>query len=447
MIDMKSFFNIIDKLLINRYFIWIFTTLFITTLLLSFLLKINLSNILGTFAYNQYLLDKDIQTKAGGVVNDLATHWMYIISLKKDLNNLFILSLGEDTNLINYPLHHLIFSQFSFINSLNVYLITVLVISLSLPLILYFSLKKRFENLDRSIILTLSSLILIFPVFQYSAIWGNNHNTALIFFSFGIFYLNSFIKTNFKENFKLIISIIFFALACYTKQFYVFFFVYLLFFLINKISLKIFIYNSLFIIFCAIPGVYFLILNPLLFFGVKQNITNFNSAILVSASMIFFYLVPFVIQTIINNDNNPKFNLYHLFNRKIFFISFIVTFLCSINFIYNGNVGGGIILKISYSLFNNPYLVIPIAFLGIYFILYFSQNTISNYILVILLLVTFSTGFYIFQKYFEPMFYIIFLNYFDKYKISKSIKKSNYIIFFYFCIYYFASNYIYFLGL
>ena len=65
MIDMKSFFNIIDKILINRYFIWIFTTLFITTLLLSFLLKINLSNILGTFAYNQYLLDQDIQTKAG----------------------------------------------------------------------------------------------------------------------------------------------------------------------------------------------------------------------------------------------------------------------------------------------------------------------------------------------------------------------------------------------
>ena len=42
--------------------------------------------------------------------------------------------------------------------------------------------------------LSLSSILLIFPAFQYSAIWGNNHNTALIFFTLGIFYLNSFIK-------------------------------------------------------------------------------------------------------------------------------------------------------------------------------------------------------------------------------------------------------------
>ena len=52
--------------MINRYFVWISTTLFISTLLISFLLKINLSNILGTFTYNPYLLDQDIQTKAGG---------------------------------------------------------------------------------------------------------------------------------------------------------------------------------------------------------------------------------------------------------------------------------------------------------------------------------------------------------------------------------------------
>ena len=117
--------------------------------------------------------------------------------LKKDINNLLILTLGEDVNLINFPLHHLIFSQLSFINSLNTYLLSVLVISFFLPLILYFLLRDRFENLNKSTVIILSSLIFILPVFQYSAIWGNNHNTALIFFSLGIFYFNSFIKTNF----------------------------------------------------------------------------------------------------------------------------------------------------------------------------------------------------------------------------------------------------------
>ena len=431
----------------NRYFVWVFTSLFILTLLISFLLKINLSNILGTFAYNPYLLDQGIQAKSGGVVSDLITHWNYIILLKKDLSNLLVLTLGEDVNLINFPLHHLIFSQLNFIDTLNVYLISILIISFFLPLILYFSLKMRFRNMDKSTILILSSLIFILPVFQYSAIWGNNHNIALIFFSFGVFYLNSFINTNFRKNSKLILSVIFFSLACYTKQFYVFFFIFLLIYLVNKISLKKFIFISIFTILCAIPGVYYVILNPLLLFGLSQSTTNLNSAVLVSASMILFYLIPFVIQIIINNYNYHKFNLLYLFNKKIFFISIITSFLCSLNFIYNGNIGGGVILKLSYFLLNNPYLVIPFSFFGIYFLLYFSQNSISSYALVILMLVTFSSGFFIFQKYFEPMFYIVFLNYFDKYKISQSIKKSNYIIFFYFIVYYIFSNYIYFLGL
>ena len=431
----------------NRYFVLIFTTLFVVTLLISFFLKINLSNILGTFSYNSYLLDYDIQTKTGGVVSDLVTHWNYIVFLKKDLNNLFILTMGEDVNLINFPLHHLIFSQLNFINSINTYLVSVLIISFLLPLILYHVLKKHFENFDKSIILVLSSLIFILPVFQYSAIWGNNHNTALIFFSLGILYFNSFIKKNFRENTKLIFSIIFFTLACYTKQFYVFFFIFLLIHLINKISLKKFIFILLFIILCAIPGVYFVILNPILLFGLKQNTTNFNSSILVSASMILFFLIPFIIQTIINKYDHHKFKLSYLFDKKIFIISIIVTLLCSLSFMYNGNIGGGIILKLSYFLFKNPYLVIPASFFGIYFLLYFSQNTLSNYVLVVLLLTTFSSGFFIFQKYFEPMFYIIFLNFFDKHKIVQSIEKNNYIIFFYFIFYYIGSNYIYFLGL
>jgi len=444
---MKSFFIIIDKLSINKYFIWVFTTLLIFTLIISFLLKINLSNIFGVFSYNEYLLDKGIETKEGGVVNDLRTHWEYIILLKKDLSNLLNLTLGDDTNLINYPLHNLIFSQFDFINSLNSYLISVFTISFFLPIIIYFSLKERFQIINKPNIALISSVVLVLPVFQYSAIWGNNHNTALIFFTLGIFYFNSFIKSNFTNNIRLIISIIFFSLACYSKQYYVFFFIFLLIFLFNSFTFKRFILFSLFIFSISIPGIYFLILNPLLFYGIKQNTTNFNSSILISASIMMFYLIPFIIQNLINNYENKKFKLIDFFDKKLCLLSFAITILCSLNFYYDGEIGGGIFLKISYFLFDNHYLVFPTAFLGIYFLLYFSQNSISNYALVVLLLFTFNTGYFIFQKYFEPMFYIIFLNFFDKNKIMQSIRKNNYVIIFYFCLYYLISNYIYFSGL
>ena len=336
--------------MLNKYFFWIFITLSIISLLISFSLKINLSNVLGIYSNNEYLLNYGIEAKDGGVVNDLRTHWEYIIALKKDLNNLFIYTLGDDTNLINYPLHNLIFSQLDFIKSINNYLITILAISLILPLIFYLSLKTRFKNLDKSVIIILSSIILIFPAFQYSAIWGNNHNTALIFFTLGIFYFNAFIKENFTNNKKLIISIIFFSLTCYTKQYYSFFFIFLLIYLVNKIALKKFIFVLLFCILCAIPGIYYLILNPLLFFGMRQNITNFNSAILISGLIIFFYLIPFIIQKIFNFKNYKKFKFIDLFDKKIFLLSLILTLLCSLNFDYSGNVGGGILLKISYFL-------------------------------------------------------------------------------------------------
>ncbi len=341
----------------------------------------------------------------------------------------------------------MIFSQLGFINSINTYLIAVLITSFFLPYTFYLSLKDHFENIDKSIIIILCSLIFILPTFQYSAIWGNNNNTTLIFFSLGIFYFNAFVKDNFINHRKLIISLIFFSLACYTKQYYSFFFVFLLVYLINKINLKKYIFILLFCILCAIPGIYFLALNPLLFFGIKQNITNFNSAILINASIMLVYLIPFIIQNILNYHDYNKFKLYNFFDRKILFVSLITTIICALNFDYEGTVGGGIILKFSYILVGNQYLVFPAAFFGIYFLLYFCQNTISNYLLVILLLITFNTGYFIFQKYFEPMFYIIFLIFFDKYKISQSIKRNNFVIVFYFCSYYLLTNYIYFFGL
>ena len=334
-----------------------------------------------------------------------------------------------------------------FYQSLQHHISLKLLFFLTLPIILYFSLRKRFQIINKSNIALICSLVLVLPVFQYSAIWGNNHNTALIFFTIGIFYLNSFIKSNFNINSKLVISIIFFSLACYSKQFYVFFFIFLLIFLFNNLSFKRYILFSIFIFSMSIPGIYFLILNPLLFYGIRQNTTNFNSSILISASIMMFYLIPFIIQNLINSFEDKKFRLISFFDKKLFLISLATIILCSLNFYYDGKIGGGAFLKLSYFLFDNHYLVFPAAFLGVYFLLYFSQNSISNYALVVLLLFTFNTGYFIFQKYFEPMFYIIFLNFFDKNKIVQSIKKNNYVIIFYYCLYYFISNYIYFLGL
>ena len=57
---MKSFLSMLDKLIKNKYFIFIFTTSLIASSIIGFSLKINLSNIFGIFSHNEYLLNHNI---------------------------------------------------------------------------------------------------------------------------------------------------------------------------------------------------------------------------------------------------------------------------------------------------------------------------------------------------------------------------------------------------
>ena len=236
------------------------------------------------------------------------------------------------------------------------------------PIIFFFSLSKRFENFNKLNLIIISSLIYIFPSFQYNSIWGNNHITALIFFSIGIYFYNIF---NNEKSYKiryLLLSILFLSITCYIKQFYSFFFVYLIVDIFKKVAPKNFFWLLSLIFTFALPGILFLSQNPLLFFGIKQNVTNLNSAILVSGSIVFFYLIPFIIQNIINYRGNLKDKLFNIYNKKFIFISILIVFLCSLNFEYNSTVGGGVFLKLSYFFYNSQFLVYPTALLGIYFL-------------------------------------------------------------------------------
>ena len=93
--------------------------------------------------------------------------------------------------------------------------------------------------------------------------------------------------------------------------------------------------------------------------------------------------------------------------------------------------------------FSGNYIFLLFAYLGIYSIIYYSGENIYSYSLSLLLLVTFSTGYFIFQKYFEPMFFILLFTFYDKKRIKKTINRSINWIAFYFTSYYLALNIIY----
>ena len=195
----------------NKFVAYTLSIVAISSAIISFYLNINLSVIPSNTGINEYLSEFNIFTKNGGAVSDLKTHWQYIQLLKKDINNLFLYELGVDFKLLNYPLHHLIVSQIPIISSnLKIYLSVFFIISLFLPLLFYKCLIIKYENINKEKLLTLASIIYILPGFQYSAIWGNPHITALFFLLFSIYFILKLKKLNFKNNSYIYCSLFFF---------------------------------------------------------------------------------------------------------------------------------------------------------------------------------------------------------------------------------------------
>ena len=428
----------------NKIVTYTFSIFAISSAIISFYLNINLSIITSYTGINEYLSEFNIFTKDGGAVSDLKTHWSYIQLLKEDVNNLTLYELGVDTKLLNYPLHHLIVSQIPILNSnLKIYLSIFFIISLFLPVLFYKCLIIKFENINKDKLLALASIVYILPGFQYSAIWGNPHITALFFLLFSIYFFLKLKKSNFKKKNYIYYSLFFLTLSAYIKQFYVFLFPFFLLIIFKKkiTPIKIII----FLLALGLPGLIFLIKNPVLLFGLSGlNITNFPSSILVCSTIIFIYLIPFIFQYFYNNPIIYRMLFSEILKRKVnIVITILIIFILNIYFYYEGNIGGGLIYKFSNIILNNNYIFLISAFFGIYSLFYYSGDNIDNYFLSLLLLITFSNGFFIFQKYFEPMFFILLLAFYDKKRIEKSIMLGINWIIFYFTTYYLTLNFIY----
>ena len=209
---MKSFFDIYKINYFSNNLLIVFILFCIITPIISFIYNINLSNIFGAITFNDFLISNDIRAKSGGTVSDLETHWNYILKLKDNFTNLLSIRMGGDedegSKLLNFPLHHIIFSQLFFFDDIKKYLLFFFIFSFFLPLIFYKVLKIRFPKIKNSKIIYLCSIILILPSFQYSSIWGSNHITALIFLSLGFLFYNNFKLT--KKIGYLFVSLFFF---------------------------------------------------------------------------------------------------------------------------------------------------------------------------------------------------------------------------------------------
>ena len=371
------------------------------------------------------------------ISRDFFYHWEYIVALNKDLSILFEYNHSSERGFSqHYPLHHLVISRFDFLlTKQEYYLNSYFIFSLLLPVLFYYCLENRFPGLDKKKKIFLSLMIYFLPNYQSSAIWGNSHISSLFFFLGSIYFLNKLEKNEEKINLNIFLIVLFMAFAAYTRQYYVIFFPYLFLIILMKTNFKNIIFFCLLSIVLSIPGLLFFINNPTLLGGLLGNYTNFKSSILIILSIMFVYLFPFFISDLKYNISKSL----ELFKNKnfsrIFILSTIIFLYIFINFNYNGYLGGGFFYKISKIVIGNNLLFFIIAFSGMFLCFYFFRKKIEDIFLIIIICTSFSSGYAIFQKYFEPMILILIFLLINKDLVKKVFKFNPHIIFTYFLFY------------
>jgi hypothetical protein len=182
--------------------------------------------------------------------------------------------------------------------------------------------------------------------------------------------------------------------------------------------------------------------NPVLFTGLLYQVVDFKSSILIVISIIFIYLLPFFVSDL-------KYNflkITEIFKSKNLLVCFcillILFFYAILDFNYIGYLGGGLHYKISNVIFGNNVFFFIIVFLSLLLCFYYFKERIEDIILIIILSISFSTGYPIFLKYFEPMVLIcIFL--LIKKDFVKRIFNFNYHVVFYYFLFYWVIYYLY----
>ena len=366
-----------------------------------------------------------------GASGDFRDTWGYIENIIK--NNFKIINPLNWT--LHFPLHYYIISFLHYIIGDQTYVrVLFCVISIFVPCLFIIIYKKINNNLRYEFSIILASIIFFIPGFRYTSIWANNNITSTIFFLDSIFFFYLW-KINYKKKnsfYFILFQITFLMLACYTRQYYCVFFFYFFYYYLKKINNYNLFVILVFTFFLSIPGFLYVYYYPELFTKLSVS-TKFSNSLLGNSSMLSIYFIPILL---INFFLNKKiFALKEVLFVSIF--SFLITLILSLNFDDYNWLGGGIIFFISNNILKNNFLFYCSSALSIAVLLFIAKENIPNLILVMILLFTFS-GNAVYQRYFEPLFYIIYFLLVNS-KTSLIFKKninSIYLLFVFYLIYY-----------
>jgi hypothetical protein len=359
------------------------------------------------------------ENSTGGAHIDYPMHKKIAQSFAEDFYK--TLFSFDKTETRHSPIFFIFLSFFEKINLEDVFIRLInLHICLLIPIIFYSILRYKFYKISNNFLLLTSGIIFLSPTYRTLSIWPDSRLYGLLIFLISTYYFLKFLN-NKSKIIDAVKCTFWIAISSYFSPNFVFFsifFFYIFFknFLLKKEILILFLLN---IILAAPAFIYVFSLENIFFFksaipGGQENlkvIFNFSNKILIVATIIFFYLIPFIltgsIKIIINKIN-------------IMFASLIILMICINYFNYRIEFsGGGIFFKLSHLLLKNNYLFYLFSFISLTYLLKICRLDKINLIIIILLILS-NVQLTIYHKYYDPLIFILILIIL---KINLNIKK------------------------
>ena len=314
-----------------------------------------------------------------------------------------------------------------------------LLVSSCIPLVFYNVLKKNFSEKSYDTLFFLSLIIFLSPYFRSSTVWITTDNLALLFFLFSI---NSFLNTqNHSHNYfkNVLLCFFFLVLASYIRQTYALFFIFYFISIQSKLNFLENFYILIFNFLLSIPAliwVFFIFK----FEGIQTGYywaSDYLINILIFTSLFFFYFFPLILNKHSFSDLNKKFSQKKLLLLFLSLLAFLVLVFYDIPELSNG---GGVFYKISKV--TDMHFIIFFSLMGLIILFCLNDLVSKNYLIYLILI--FSYPFvYLYQKYYDPLIFILILSLIDS-KFIKDLIENNkiniYLVFIYFTLFLIGSN-------
>ena len=392
---------------------------------------------------------------AGGYNGDFKLIW----------ENLAIFKEGIIVNLNNHnytdsrtPLSYIVHALFNpFIYNEEVFRLSNLLISSSIPLLLFFSIKERYPKLDNSLLVLLSLTVTLSPYFRTTSFWALGENYGIIFLLLSYLVYTNFKKnlknfTNYKKLFIIFFLCLFSSLIVYFDQKLVFAPLLILLLLLNlRIEITFKIYTIILFFIFSLPYFYLIYLwgslippSANLAREVGSSIHLFHPGYCLTILMLTIF--PFIF---LNNENIDSLK-NKILNKKFIYILILFLFY-SLLVVYFGDFenlkidGKGAIHKLLLILIEDANIRLVFTLVSFFFSLIFTYLIFDNKIDLLIItyfmvLSIFTFPFY--QEYLDPLFYILIFSFF-KSKFKFENKKNVYLLVLYFLILSLSSKYYY----